>query len=166
MKNYPAKSNKRKNQVVTDRFDQSKLTAFDWELLQDFEERRRKFNRLMEESNIVHNKKTCPGCGFPSMDTDEFYDTCIICLWEGEASDAQETFQGPPNYVSLMEHRITISRFLREFLKSDDMEVSVDVFIKRIKAFEKGQIPINREDFERNLKNILSPNSKRTNTPF
>ncbi len=164
MKNYPAKSWKRKRAVEADRFDPSKLTAFDWELLHDFEERRRKFNRLMEESNIVHNKKTCPGCGFPTMDTDEFYDTCIICLWEGDASDKQETFQGPPNYISLMEHRVNVSQFLREFQEAFEIEASVDVLINRIKAFEKGSILIDRENFERNLKNILSPESKRTNT--
>lgn len=160
MKNYPAKSRKRKPAVEADRFDPSKLTAFDWGLLDCFEERRREFNRLLEESNIIHHKKTCPGCGFPTMDTDEFYTTCIICLWEGDASDKQETFQGPPNYISLMEHRVNVSQFLREFLEAYEIEASVEVLIKRIKAFEKGSISINREDFERNLKNILSPKSK------
>jgi hypothetical protein len=160
MKNYPAKSNKRKPPVETERFDKSKLTASDLELLNDFKERRREFNRLLEESNIIHYKKTCPGCGYPAMDADEFFNTCVLCLWEGDASDKHETLQGPPNYISLIEQRIKVSRFLREFLKAYEIETSIDALIKSIRDFETGPNTIDRENFETNLKHILPAKPK------
>lgn len=155
MKNYPAKSSKRKNPVESGRLDKSKLTSFDLELLNDFEERRRKFNRLMEESNIVHNKKTCPGCGFPTMDADEFYDTCIICLWEGEVSEKNAFNQSSPNYISVIEHRINISGFLRQLLETHEIESSIDIIITNIREFEAGEKSMDLENFAANLMNIL-----------
>ena len=161
MKNYPSKGQKRKPWINEKHFDNTKLTAFDLELLNDFEERRRKFNRQIEESNIVHHRKTCPGCGFPTMNADEFYDTCIVCLWEGDTSDKQETFQGPPNYISLIEHRVNVSQFLREFLKSYEIETSIDIIIKRIREFEVSGKTVDRRNFMVNLVNILPVKHKK-----
>lgn len=155
MKNYPAKSSKRKPQVETDRFDQSKLTASDLELLNDFEERRREFNRLIEESTILYHKKTCPGCGFPTIDENEFFSTCILCLWEGDVSEKNAFNQSAPNYTSVTEHRINISSFLRKFLETHEIEPSIDAIIKSVREFEAGEKSVDRGNFEANLVNIL-----------
>lgn len=155
MKNYPAKSTKRKRPVETTRFDKSKLTVFDLELLNDFEERRKKFDLLIEASNIIHRKKTCPGCGFPTIDSDESFSTCILCLWEGEVSEKNAFNQSPPNYVPVIEHRITVSGFLREFQEANVIDPSIDAIIRSIREFESGNQPVDRENFRDNLVNIL-----------
>ncbi len=155
MKNYPEKSQKKKDSVATDHFDKSTLTANDFELLKAFEKRRSEYDRLLEESNIIYSKKTCPGCGFPTFDQNELFTTCIICLWEGYDSEKNNTYQGPPNYISLIEHRVNVSSFLRSFNQNHEIDGSIDEIMKSIKEFEQGTKSIDRDDFENNLKNIL-----------
>ena len=80
MKIYPAKPKKRKLKLVTDKFDKSKLSTFDLNLLDAFHERREKYEHLIKESTIIYHKKTCPGCGYPTFENNDFFTTCIICL--------------------------------------------------------------------------------------
>jgi hypothetical protein len=156
MKHYPAKSTKRKVKSEEDLFDKSQLTALDLELLADFKTRREVYDRQIAGSNIIHTKETCSACGFPTFEKDDYFATCIICLWEGMSSDKNDTLRSVPNYSSLMEHRIAVSGFLRSFLENNEIDPSVDEVIKSINRFLEGDIPVDRENLDNNLKNILS----------
>ena len=57
MKNYPVKPKKRKPKLVTDKFDKSKLSTFDLNLLDAFHERREKYEHLIKESTIIYHKR-------------------------------------------------------------------------------------------------------------
>lgn len=160
MNSYPEKPKKRKSQTEVEQFDKSKLTPSDHELLMAFRERREKFEHLIEKSNILYHKKTCPGCGYPTIDEDEFYMTCPICLWEGYSPDKSDTYQGPPNYISLIEHRINISRFLQLFNATHTIDDSIEKITASIKHFEQSTVGIDRNNFENNLKNILPTKPK------
>lgn len=162
MKNYPAKPKKRKTQsTFPESFDTSLLTEEDKGQLALFHKRREKYDQLIEGSNIIHYKKTCPGCGFPTFNEEDAYTTCIICLWEGYRRNENSNHQGPPNYISLTEHRVNVGYFLQEFEQSHEIDESIDEVIKSIKAFEQSQTPIDLKDFGRNLKNILPTNPKK-----
>jgi hypothetical protein len=140
---------------MTNHFNKSSLTPADVALLKSFENRRAEFDRLMAESNIIYSKKTCPGCGFPTLDIDDFFGTCMICLWEGSGAEKNDTYQGPPNYISLIEHRINISSFLQLFNQSYEIDMDIDKIMQGIIHFEQGNQPIDRNNFQNNLKNIL-----------
>jgi hypothetical protein len=145
---------------MANHFNKSILTSSDLELLKAFENRRVTFHRLLEESNIIYSKKICSGCGFPTMDKSEAFGTCIICLWEGSAAEKNDTYQGAPNYISLIEHRINISSFLQLFKESHEIETDIDKIMEGIIHFEQGTLGIDRDNFENNLKNILPTKPK------
>ena len=159
MKNYPEKPKKRKVRRKENRFDKSRLTTSDLELLKGFQERRDKFESLMSKSNIIHYKKTCPACGFPTFEEDKPYETCVICLWEGPGSDKNNIYQGPPNYTSLIEHRIYFSELLQVFQETYVVDSSIDNIIKHINAFKQSSIE-DQESFENYLKNVLPTKPK------
>jgi Cysteine-rich CPCC len=160
MKNYPAKSKKRKkpNQEQT-RFDKSELTSADREVLKQFKERRKRYDDLLEESNIIHHKNTCPVCGFPTISNRGDYEACIICSWEDDGRDDEnDSSRHLPNYLSLVQHRVNIAIFMEHFEKKYIISNSIDEIIKDLKSFEeklsKGVAEVDL-NFENNLKNIL-----------
>jgi Cysteine-rich CPCC len=114
----------------------------------------------MEKSNIIFNKHTCPGCGFPALNGKSDYETCIICLWEDcGLDDKTDTLICPPNYQSLVEHRINITRFFREFTLKNGWQITTEQLIRNIKAFEldikEGKVNLDSDSFENNLKKIV-----------
>lgn len=161
MRQYPAKSKKRKKTIVkNDRFDKSILTATDHELLEAFKARRNKSEELIEKSNIIHGKSVCPGCGFPTITEPDNYETCIICLWEDDGrDDKSDSSIHLPNSLSLVQHRINIAIYLKDFENRHSISNSIDEIIREIKSFEEkvsnGLIePV--LDFETNLKMIFT----------
>ncbi len=161
MRQYPAKSKKRKKTVVkNDRFDKSILTATDHELLEAFKARRNKSEELIEKSNIIHGKSVCSGCGFPTITEPHNYETCIICLWEDDGrDDKSDSSMHLPNSLSLVQHRINIAIYLKDFENKHSISNSIDEIIREIKSFEEkvsnGLIePV--LDFETNLKMIFT----------
>ena len=161
MKNYPAKSQKRKAKSEPDHFDKTKLTASELQLLADFRKRRADYDRQIAESNIIHTKETCCGCGFPTFEKDDYYAMCVICLWEGMSSDKNETLRSAPNYISLIEHRILVSGLLQSFLESHEIDPSVDTVIQSVNHFLTGGEPVDRTNFGNNLKSILPTKLKK-----
>lgn len=166
MKDYPLKPRKRGGKKKKQQyFDKSKLTDAHKKLLDDFYERRNQFDLLIKESNIIYDKRTCPACGYPTLDKGANYQTCVLCLWEDHGIDnKQDTLITAPNYISLLEERVNISNFLFLFRQHYFIEESLDLIIKGIQSFEEklsaGQIEIDRDSFETNIKNILPTQSK------
>lgn len=141
-------------------FDRSNLSEYEHQLLMDFHLRREMYNHFLDMSNILYNKVTCPGCGFPTLNQRSDFETCIICLWEDcGIDDKNATLICPPNHQSLIEHRINVGNFIRIFEEKVELELTAEQHIQNIKAFEKdlyqGEQKINSRCFEDNLKQIL-----------
>ena len=54
------------------------------------------------------NFAVCPCCGYPTLTTRGYYDTCEICFWDDDGQDdpdADEVFGGPNSDYSLSEAR-------------------------------------------------------------
>lgn len=160
MKDYPKKSKKRRIKPTREVFDPSLLTAFDRVLLQAFEERRQNIQEKMETSTILYPQKICPGCGYPTFDTDHLWGTCVLCLWEGWSGDQNPTYQGPPNYLSLLEHRVNISYSLRLLEEKYYIDPSIEAIIQSIEQFKKEGTAIDIDNFEHHAKRVLPVRTK------
>ncbi|MCG8573645.1 MAG: hypothetical protein MI810_02080 [Flavobacteriales bacterium] len=165
MKQYPAKKKKQRPKEPSRRFDKSQLTEEHLELLKAFKNRRGYFEQLLEESNIIYHKETCPGCGFPTLDERGQYQICVICLWEDDGKDDnQDAFIGYVNPLSLVQHRVNVASFLQEFEKRYILSDSIDEVCRSIKVFEEKleneQEKVDTVDFENNLKKIIPVKEK------
>jgi len=81
-------------------------------LMEDFKQRRIKFNLYLENEKIKLPETTldytCPCCGFPTLNERGGYDICILCKWEDDGQDdinADEVLGGPNESFSLTEAR-------------------------------------------------------------
>ncbi len=160
MKQYPAKPKKRKKTIdKNNRFDKSVLSASKYKLLDAFKERRSRTEELIEKSNVIHGKSICPGCGFPTIDEPDNYETCIICSWEDDGrDDKSDSSIHLPNSLSLVQHRINIAIYMEGFERKYTITNSIDDVIRNIKSFEEKVSNGHEEiaiDFETNLKKIF-----------
>jgi hypothetical protein len=103
------------NQIMTSRFDPTKLRDIDKRILADFYSKRKLFNTYIagKELKIF----TCPGCGYPTLSERGSYEICEVCNWEDDNQDDKEAdvvWGGPNRNLSLTENRVNIGRILNK----------------------------------------------------
>lgn len=101
-------NNKRKH------FDSSQLGAEDKAILQEFYERRERFDQYLQARQL--HLINCPGCAYPTLTERKAYEICLVCNWEDDGQDdaqADEIWGGPNGNMSLTENRLGIGALLR-----------------------------------------------------
>ncbi len=134
------------------------VTAEEEALYAAFELRRDAFAAGLAASNILHLRVQCAACGFPTVRVPGDYEVCCICLWE-ECGEGDLTRVSLPNSVSLLTARLEASAWLRVFEERYVLSSSIDEIVRGIRGFQerraRGEAVIDREDFVRNLVNIV-----------
>lgn len=151
-------------------FEKSRLTAADRAALARLHHRRRAVDGFLQTCNVIHHKRACVACGFPTIDEGSAYEMCVVCLWEDcGLDDKRETLQCPPNYVSLVAWRADIGAQVDALLQTHVMACSMDEMVRCIKRFEQrlrdGTAVMDTESFADNLKAILPMRLRAAGTP-
>ncbi len=117
------------------KFDTSKLSDLEKEILETFKERRAIFDHYLKENKI--EIFTCPGRGYPTLGERGGYEICTVCHWEDDYQDdenADEIWGGPNGSISLTENRLEIGKKLKEYSKklNKELEMSPGEALKRL----------------------------------
>lgn len=105
----------------------SKYTKEEETYIDNVRQRRKFYDEYL--SNKTVQLFTCPGCGFPTLNTREEYDICNVCNWEDEQENEEQADEilGNPNYdLSLNRNRINIERALQDIVKKQTGAVITD----------------------------------------
>jgi uncharacterized Zn finger protein (UPF0148 family) len=98
-----------------DKFDSSKLTINEKEIIRRFFRRREIFDNFLKAETI--KIFTCPSCGFPTLKERGEYEICPLCNWKDDYQDnehADEVWGGPNYKLSLTESRIKIGKTIQK----------------------------------------------------
>lgn len=115
--------------MYPEKFDRTRLTVDDYSILEAFAARRSIFDSFIKKNKL--KIFTCPGCGFPALESRGGYDICAICNWEDDNQDnekADEIWGGPNANLSLTENRLIIGRRLKELEISLNGEINNDTY--------------------------------------
>ncbi len=173
------KQNEKKTTLKTDeakmterkKFDISKLTEQDKEVLNEFYERRKLFDKYISENKL--ERFTCPGCGYPTLSERGGYEICDVCNWEDDGQDekhANEVWGGPNYGLALTENRLNIGKTLKGIADSlggiinsnpDEIMKAFSIHNERMNSFDEDKMmnalrddPIWKE-WEKQSKEIL-----------
>lgn len=87
----------------------------DRKYIEQYLERREMFNIFLNDHNITE-KRTCPGCGYPTMEVDTFFnpDICAVCAGkiDREEGTIENEYWHEDNRCSLTEMRVHIGQIL------------------------------------------------------
>jgi uncharacterized Zn finger protein (UPF0148 family) len=98
-----------------DKFDSSKLTINEMEIIRRFFRRRELFDNFIKTELI--KIFTCPSCGFPTLKERGENEICPLCNWKDNYQDdeqADEVWGGPNYKLSLTESRIKIGKAIQK----------------------------------------------------
>ena len=151
--NQKNKENKHSDKVLTkemterQKFDTSKLTEKEKNILNSFYKRREMFDSFVKQEKI--DRHTCPGCGYPTLSERGEYEICEVCNWEDDGLDekqANEIWGGPNQGLTLIENRLNIGKTLNHIADSLNGTINMNpkdvmkAFIehnKRMNAFDE-----------------------------
>lgn len=105
--------------MYPEKFDKTKLTVDDNEILADFMARRKSFDKFIKDNSLT--LFTCPGCGFPTLSERGGYEICSVCNWEDDNQDdesADEIWGGPNSNLSLTQNRLDIGKIFKQLADS------------------------------------------------
>lgn len=127
MSNYPRKKHRykkgKKSKIPT--FDRSLLSEEDKAVLHQFSLRRKLFDGFIKQKNLP--VFTCPSCAYPTLQERGQYEWCILCEWEDDGSDDPHILSiTAPNYLSLIEARVNMGTFFRDFPRNAGLDIDND----------------------------------------
>lgn len=109
------------------KFDSTQLGPEDKSILQEFYERRERFDQYLQAHHI--HLVTCPGCGYPTLAARKGYEICLVCNWEDdgqEEAQADEVWGGPNGNMSLTENRLGFGALLRAKAADQGASIRID----------------------------------------
>ena len=110
---------------------QMNLSKTDINILENFFERRAKFDSFLQMNAVPGISATCPSCGFATLGERNRHEICKICNWQDDGQDNYNAsdITGGPNYsLSLTDSRLLIGKELQAFAEESQGNIVSDPY--------------------------------------